>query len=133
MCKLLDVIIINKYGDLLGTCEMQCGFKEKGFTNMCYFMVKETIQYYLHNSSNVHAAVLDATKAFDRINFCKLFKKLMARNIPPLITRLLVEMYTNQNMDVKWNRHYSTSFSISNGVRQGGWCLVTDFILYIHG
>ena len=27
----------NKYGDLLGTCEMQCGFKEKGSTNMCPF------------------------------------------------------------------------------------------------
>ena len=35
ICKLLDVIIINKYGDLLGTCEMQCGFKENGSTNMC--------------------------------------------------------------------------------------------------
>ena len=44
---------------------MQCGFKEKGSTNMCSFMVKETIQYYLQNSSNVHA---DTTKAFDIIN-----------------------------------------------------------------
>ena len=43
ICKLLDLIIINKYGDLLGTCEMQCGFKENGSTNMCTFMVKETI------------------------------------------------------------------------------------------
>ena len=38
---------------------------------MCTFMVKETIQYYLHNGSNVHAALLDATKVCDRINLTR--------------------------------------------------------------
>ena len=48
---------------------MRC--KDNGSTNiMCTFTVKETVQYYLQNGSNVHAALLDATKAFDRINFC---------------------------------------------------------------
>ena len=35
---------------------------------MLAFMVKETIQYYLQNGS-MCSTVLDATKAFDRIDF----------------------------------------------------------------
>ena len=61
------------------------GFKEHGSTNACTFMVKETIQYYLQNSSNVYGTVLDATKAFDRIDFCKLFREMIKRKLPHLL------------------------------------------------
>ena len=96
---------------------------------MCTFTVKETIQYYLQNGSNVHAALLDATKAFDRINFCKLFRE--NRKIPALILRLLIGMYTNQSMTVRWNGHYSASIGISNGVKQGG--VLSPILFSIHG
>ena len=59
------------------------GFKEHGSTNACTFMVKETIQYYLQNGSNVYGTVLDATKAFDRNDFCKLFREMIKRKLPP--------------------------------------------------
>ena len=131
ICKLFDIILINKYRGLLNTCELQCGFKQNGSTNMCTFMVKETIQYYLHNGSNVHAALLDATKAFDRINFCKLFRELINRKIPALIMRLLIGMYTNQSMTVRWNGHYSASFGVSNGVKQGGVLSPILFCIYM--
>ena len=102
----MDLIIIRKYGDLLNTCDLQCGFKENSSTNTCTFMVKETIEYYINNNSNIYAAVLDATKAFDRIEYCKLFKEFIDRMLPPLVIRLLIEMYTKQNMTVKWNILY---------------------------
>ena len=60
-------------------------FKEHGSTNACTFMVKETIQYYLQNGSNVYGTVLDATKAFDRIDFCKLFREMIKENYPHLL------------------------------------------------
>ena len=44
ICKVLDTVILRKYGDLLSTCDLQNGFKEHGSTNACTFMVKETIQ-----------------------------------------------------------------------------------------
>ena len=50
LCKVLDTIILRKYGDLLSTCDLQNGFKEHGSTNACTFMVKETIQYYLRTA-----------------------------------------------------------------------------------
>ena len=93
LCKVLDKIILRKYGDLLSTCDLQNGFKVHGSTNACTFMVKETIQYYLKNGSNVYGTVLDATKAFDRIDFCKLFREVIKRKIPPLVIRLIMEMY----------------------------------------
>ena len=89
-------------------------------------MVKETIQYYLQNGSNVYDTVLDATKAFDRIDFCKLFREMMKRKIPPLVIRLIMEMYENQSMAVRWNNEYSDSFGETR------WCIVSDFVLYIY-
>ena len=46
---------------------------------------------------------LDATKAFDRIDFCKLFRMLLDRYMPSLLLRLLFCMYTNQNLQVRWD------------------------------
>ena len=116
----LDTIILRKYGVLLSTCDLQNGFKEHGSTNACTCMVKETIQYYLQNGSNVYGTVLDATKAFDRIDFCKLFREMIKRKLPPLVIRLIMEMYEKQSMAVRWNNEYSDSFGVSNGVKQGG-------------
>ena len=44
ICKVLDTVMLRKYGDLLSTCDLQNGFKEHGSTNACTFMVIETIQ-----------------------------------------------------------------------------------------
>ena len=49
---------------------------------------------------NVCGTVLYATKAFDIIDFCKLFRELMKRKIPPLVIRLIMEMYEKQCMAV---------------------------------
>ena len=70
--KLLDIIILQKYHCVLDSCELQFGFKDNSSTNMCTYMVKETVQYYSSNGNKqVYGAVLDATKAFDRVNYCK--------------------------------------------------------------
>ena len=127
-----DTVILRKYGDLLSTCDLQNGFKEDSSTNAYTCMVKETIQYYLQNGSNVYCTVFDATKAFDRIDFCKLFREMIKRKIPALVIRLIVEMYEKQNMAVRWNNEYSDSFGVSNGVKQTRWCIVSDIVLYIY-
>ena len=80
---------------------------------------------------------MDASKAFDRLEFCCLFKKLIKRNLCGLVVRLLLYMYMNQLLDVKWNNHKSSTFKVTNGVKQGGvispvlYCIYIDDLLEI--
>ena len=91
--KLLDNIIINRYRHLLNTSELQFGFKPAHSTQMCTMVLKETISYYINNKSSVYCTFLDATKAFDRIHYCKLFNELLDRKLPPVIVRILLSAY----------------------------------------
>ena len=96
-------------------------------------MVRETILYFVNKGSTVYSVMLDATKAFDRINYVKLFRILLDRNIDPLICRLLLNMYTNQKLRVKWANEYSNVFSVTNGVKQGGVISPLLYCIYIDG
>ena len=45
-------------------------------------MVNETIQYYIENGGQaVLLMLLDASKAFDKVSYEKLFELLLARNV----------------------------------------------------
>ena len=131
LSKLLDIIIQKHQSDALSTSELQFGFKEKSSTTMCTFMVLETIEYYKSRGSNVHVVLLDASKAFDRVNYIKLFDKLLSKGMCPLTVRLLLNMYTKQKLQVKWNNRLSLKFDVTNGVRQGGVLSPLLFSLYV--
>ena len=131
LSKLLDIVIKNQQTDKLKTSDLQFGFKEKSSTTMCTFMVLETIGYYKSKGSNVHVLLLDASKAFDRVNFIKLFDKMLRKGMCPLTVRLLLNMYTQQKLQVKWNNILTQQFDVTNGVRQGGVLSPLFFSLYI--
>ena len=90
----------------------------------------EVIDYYNVNKSSVCSLQLDASKAFDRVNYCKLFAELLKRNICPLLLRLLLFMYTRQSLRVKWGNTVSSEFTVSNGVKQGGVLSPILFAIY---
>ena len=48
------------------------------------------------------------------------FLKLLDKRLPPLVVRLLLMWYSEQRVKVKWKSSLSSSFGVSNGVRQGG-------------
>jgi hypothetical protein len=77
--------------------------------------------------------MLDATKAFDRVEYCKLFRQLMSREIPPIVIRLLLNMYINHTTRITWNGIFSDRFSIKNGVKQGGILSPVLFCIYFDG
>ncbi len=72
----------------LCTSDLQFGFKQGVSTTHCTYVVNETIIHYNFNRTNVHVIMLDASKAFDRVKYCKLFEQLLARNMSPLVIRL---------------------------------------------
>ncbi len=96
-------------------------------------MVQETIYYYVHDGTNVHGLLLDASKAFDRVNYCKLFHILINRGFCPMYSRLLLNMYTNQKLRFRWNSEFSELFSVANGVKQGGVISPILFCVYMDG
>ena len=91
--KIFDQIIFSRYADKLCASDLQFRFKRQRSTNICT-MVKDAISYYINNGSSVFCTLLDATKAFDRVKYVKLFKLSMVRDIPPVSLRLLLNMYT---------------------------------------
>ena len=119
LSKVFDILILEKHNYFFNTSELQYGFKENSSTVMSTFMVNQTISHYLSNGSNVNVLMLDASKAFDRIDFVKLFEKLVKRGLSPIIIRLILNMYLCQKFQIKWNGVISDMFDVSNGVRQG--------------
>ena len=74
-----DNIILDKFASKLNTSDLQFGFKRNSSTNMCSMVLKETVSYYNKNNTTTFCSFLDATKAFDRVNYCKLFRWLIKR------------------------------------------------------
>ena len=131
--KVLDNIILEKEAANLTTNDLQFSYKPGASTTMCSSMIRETISYFVHKNTDVYGLVLDATKAFDRVNYIKLFRILLKRNVSPLICRLLLHMYLNQTLQVKWGSSLSESFKVSNGVKQGGVISPIFYCVYMDG
>ena len=104
---------------------------------MCTSLIKKVISYHTSNCSSVNCTLLDATKAFDRVNYCKLFKLLNDRQMPPIILRFLLQMYTGSKACIFWNGLFSNMFAVNNGVKQGGilspllFCVYFDVLINI--
>ena len=78
-------------------------------------MVVETIDYFSRNGSEVFTSVLDTRKAFDNVKRSILLTKLLQKGVPEIYIRLLMVMYENQIVNVKWNELLSYTFTMKNG------------------
>ena len=75
--------------------------------------------------------LLDASKAFDRIEYVRLFKLLREKNMCPIVLRLIIAMYISQMMQVRWGEILSKQFPVRNGVKQGGVSSPVLFTVYL--
>jgi hypothetical protein len=89
-------------------------------TDLCIFTLKSVIDFYVTSSSPVYLCYLDASKAFDKVNYWVLFERLMKRNIPLILVRFLMVWFCSQEFFERWGNCLSDPFSACNGVRQGG-------------
>ena len=59
------------------------------------------------------------TAAFDMTLHSLLFLKMLKAGFPPIFLRLFMYIYIHQSANVRWNRELSSSFTLTNGCRQG--------------
>ena len=79
----------------------------------------------------MYCCLLDFSKAFDKVNFDNLFRKLLDRSFPAIFLCLILFIYINQYCYVRWNSTESTTFSVKNGVRQGAILSPSLFCVYL--
>lgn len=130
ICKIFDYIILDYFEEVFDSSQYQFAYKKNHSTSTATYIVSEVIQYYNNRDSNVIAVSLDCSKAFDTINYVKMFEILFENKLCPLVIRILVNMYMNNKAKVKWNGKYSDLFNMYNGVKQGGVMSPKLFTLY---
>ena len=111
----------------------QFGFKSAHSTALCTNTFKQTVNYYINNGSHVFACFIDFSKAFDKVNYWKLFTMLLDDNISKNIVKVLAFWYSVQEVCVRWQTSNSDNFTIGNGTRQGGVLSPFLFSRYIRG
>ena len=118
--KIFESVLLKKLSPWLYTEDNQFGFKKNLGTDQCIYGLKEVVELYKSMKGLVHLCFLDASKAFDRVNHHILFQRLAQRGVPKCFIRMLAFWYRNQKMAVRWGAACSESFTVTNGVRQGG-------------
>lgn len=74
----------------------------------------------MSHGGNVFVCFVNFSKAFDKVNYWKLFNKLLDDSIDYNIVALLAVWYSRQQACVQWKTCVSSPIDIGNGTRQGG-------------
>ncbi len=81
----------------------------------------------------MYGLLLDAIKAFDHVNYCKLLTTLLDRKVYHLYCRLLHNMYINQKLRIRWGITNSSYFNVTTVVKCGGVISPILFGIYMDG
>ena len=85
---------MNYLAAVFQTSDMQFAYKSNYSTTLCTMVYLETLHHYVNNGSNVYSCLLDASKAFDRVHYGKLFTILLSKQVrTAFIIRYLLDCY----------------------------------------
>ena len=88
----------------------------------CTKIFKQTIDYYVNRGSHVFCSFIDFNKAFDSVNYWKLFNKLLNDNTDANVAGTLAYWYSNQQICVRWLDSTSNYFTTGNGLGKAAFC-----------
>lgn len=131
MTKVFESVILECVNFSDKSDMYQFGFKQGLSTTICTDVFKKVVNYYRNRGSHVFACFVDFSKAFDRVNYWKLFNQLLDNNVDSGIVKVLAYWYSHQKMCVRWNNCCSEYFNVSNGTKQGGILSPLFFAKYI--
>jgi len=81
--------------------------------------------------STWQSCFVDFSKAFDKVNYWKLFGQLMDDGVNSYIVLLLAYWYSHQQASVIWMNTQSNVFRVGNGTKQSGILSPYLFLRYI--
>ena len=118
--KVLEKIVLAEVTTYHACDDHQFGFKKNHSTTLCTAAVKQTIDYYARRGSHVFVCFIDYSKAFDKVNYWKIFGQLLDDSVNSYIVLLLAYWYSHQQASVIWMNTRSSAFTVGNGTKQGG-------------
>lgn len=129
--KLFEMCLQELYSSCFVTSSLQFGFKKKLGCTHAIYVLQSVIEYFTSRGSTVNVALLDLSKAFDRVDHSILHDKLIDAGLPSNVVQLISSWYMNSWACVRWGSGMSRSFQLTTGVRQGGVLSPVFFTLYV--
>jgi len=80
--KILEHVLLNRLQEHLKAAVNQFGFKRGHSTLMPTLLLKELLKFCIDHGSTMFVCFLDANKAFDRVDYTTLFRKLINHEMP---------------------------------------------------
>ena len=130
--KAFEYCILERFGKFFETSENQFGFKSGIGCSNAIYTVRSVVDKLTMDGSTVNLCALDLSKAFDKVNHCALFMKLMRKFIPVQLLQTLESLFSCCWTCIKWKSVTSNFFRIDSGVRQGSVLSPFMFALYIN-
>ena len=132
IAKLFESCVLDIFGHYFATDDNQFGFKKGTGCSHAILAANKIITSFSKGGSTACVAALDVSKAFDTVNHHALFIKLMNRNLPVCLLRILEDWFSGATSCIKWEGSYSSQFRLQAGVRQGSVLAPALFAVYIN-
>jgi hypothetical protein len=132
--KLVEhLILAHSEGYVLSNQDdLQFGFTKGASPAQAILLVTEAIQEQNDLGQPLYLATLDAQKAFDIVNQNSLLRKYYISGLCGPWWHIKALSYRDIKSKVKWKNTLGQSFSVKQGVRQGGIPSATDYKHYIN-
>jgi hypothetical protein len=120
LSKLFEACIYSKINKYLKVSGLQFGYVKGGGCERSLFTVTNVVNHFIKRNSDVYIVTLDASAAFDKINIFGLLSKLIDRDVPCEIMRVLLSWYSSSSVCVRLGGYYTEYVNIYSGIKQGG-------------
>jgi hypothetical protein len=125
--KLVEMLLLPE-AEIYDT---QYGFRDRRGTAFVTSLVNDLVSYFSERGSPVYLSSLDAEKCFDSIWHDGLLYKLWGV-MPPSCWYFLFKWYKNTYAAVSWKGAFSSSFKVTEGMKQGSILSPTLFNIFIN-